>query len=270
MMRRSHSYLMENSEEAIRLDIKTDPEAVRRQAIWCGVKPGLRVLDVGCGSGKTSSILREMTQPDGMLVGIDFSEERIRYAKEHFGKTPGIDFQVRDFTQPLDELGQFDVIWVRFILEYFLLESPDIVKNLTANLKPDGCLCLMDLDYNCLTHYEPPARMESLLIELMERIQREYNFDPYAGRKLYAYLYDLSYRNIQVDLIPHHLIYGEIRPEDNFNWIKKLEVVSRKATNSFEKYPGGYGAFFADFKKFFHDPRRFTYTPMILVKGMRP
>ncbi|MEA3223952.1 MAG: class I SAM-dependent methyltransferase, partial [Thermodesulfobacteriota bacterium] len=142
----SHSYLMENSEESKRLDIKTDPEAVRRQAIWCGVKPGLRVLDAGCGSGKTSSILHKMVQPDGELVGIDYSEERISYAKEHFGKTPGIDFQVRDFTQPLDDLGQFDIIWAKFILEYFLLESPAIVRNLTANLKPDGCLCLLDLD----------------------------------------------------------------------------------------------------------------------------
>ena len=73
IMKRSNSYLMENDEEAFRLDIKTDPEAVREQALWCGIKPGLRVLDVGCGPGKTTSILREMVQPNGQAVGIDFS-----------------------------------------------------------------------------------------------------------------------------------------------------------------------------------------------------
>ena len=38
--------------EAIRLEVKTDPQALQRQALWCGVKPGMRVLDAGCGAGK--------------------------------------------------------------------------------------------------------------------------------------------------------------------------------------------------------------------------
>ena len=47
MTARSNSYLMENLEENIRLEFKTDPKAVRKQALWCGLKPGLRVLDAG-------------------------------------------------------------------------------------------------------------------------------------------------------------------------------------------------------------------------------
>ena len=44
---RTPCYLMESPEEAVRLEMKTEPGAVRKQAQWCGVKPGLRVLDVG-------------------------------------------------------------------------------------------------------------------------------------------------------------------------------------------------------------------------------
>ncbi|MCG2777986.1 MAG: methyltransferase domain-containing protein, partial [Desulfobacterales bacterium] len=69
-----HPYLMENLEESIRIELKTDPVVVRKQAMWCGLKPGLRVLDVGCGPGKTSATLHEMIQPDGELLGLDFSE----------------------------------------------------------------------------------------------------------------------------------------------------------------------------------------------------
>ena len=47
----SNTYLMEHSEEAVRLDVKTNPEAVRDQAGLCGIGPGAHVLDVGCGSG---------------------------------------------------------------------------------------------------------------------------------------------------------------------------------------------------------------------------
>ena len=76
---------MESIEEIIRLEVKTDPEVVRKQALWCGMKPGLGVLDVGCGSGKATSILHEMIQPGGSVLGIDYSEERTTYARERYG-----------------------------------------------------------------------------------------------------------------------------------------------------------------------------------------
>jgi SAM-dependent methyltransferase len=266
----SKTYLMENLEEEIRLEIKTDPKAVRREATWCGIKPGMRVLDAGCGPGKTSSILYEMIQPGGTLLGVDYSEKRVAYATKHYGGKPGLDFQLHDLRTPLIDKDPFDLIWVRFVLEYNLLESPEIVRHLTACLKPDGYLCLMDLDYNCLSHYEMPALMESTLSKLMVKLQKDYNFDPYAGRKLYAYLYDRGYRNIDMHLIGHHLIFGKAREADVFNWTKKMEMSADRLRTIFNGYPGGHEAFSKDFRTFFLDPRRFTYTPLILCKGMNP
>ncbi len=264
------SYLMESKDEAKRLDIKTDPDELRQQATWCNIRPGTKVLDVGCGPGRTTSILHSMLQPGGSIVGVDFSEERVSHAKRLFGNIPGVDFKVRDFTKPMDDLGSFDIVWVRFVLEYFKRESPEIVRNLISNLNPDGQLCLLDLDYNCLNHYELPSRMNDIIHRFMERLEERHNFDPYAGRKLYSYLFDLGFRDIEMNLMAHHLIYGEIRPEDEFNWIKKLEVASSHMRDIFNDYPGGYDAFFTDFKTFFHDPRRFTYTPIIMARGKKP
>lgn len=266
---REMKYLMESDDEITRLELKTGVEEVRRHAEWCGLKPGLRVLDLGCGTGKTTEVLFDIVQPGGSIAGVDNSEDRISYAAKHHGK-PGIEFFVRDFTSPIDDLGEFDIIWVRFVLEYFQNESSSIVKNLMKNLKPGGYLCLLDLDHNCLNHYELPERTEKILHDLMKRLDREHNFDSYAGRKLYSYLYDNGYENIQADIMPHHLIYGEINDSDLFNWIKKAEVAASRIEDLFEDYHGGYEAFFADFKKFFTDPRRFTYSPLILCKGMRP
>ena len=266
----SRPYLMNSLVEAIRLELKTDPDTVRRQAEWCGMKPGLRFLDVGCGPGKTSSILHEMTQPGGQLLGLDFSEERINHAKRHYGGKKGIDFHACDFTEPLMGLGDFDLIWTRFVLEYYRVDSPVVVENLTACLKPGGRLCLMDLDHNCLNHYQLSARMEQVLFELMSVLEEKYNFDPYSGRKLYSYLYDQGYGKIKMDVTAHHLIYGEVKDVDAFNWIKKAEVASERARDIFEHYPGGYDSFFSDFLRFFNDPRRFTYTPLISCRGEKP
>ena len=264
------TYLMENIEEAIRLDIKTDPEAVRRQAKFCGIAPGLRILDAGCGSGKVTSILQEMIQPDGEIVGIDYSEERISYANEHFGDNSNIKFHVRNLLSPPVEIRKFDIVWVRFILEYFRKESFDIVKNLSSTLKPGGCMCLIDLDYNCLNHYKLQPRVENQLHKLISSLEKKHNFDPYAGRKLYSYLYDLGYEGIEIDLMAHHLLYGKIKEEELFNWTKKIETVSKKTKEIFHGYPGGNEGFFRDYRDFILDPRRFTYTPVIICKGFRP
>jgi len=269
-MKKSFFYLMENEDEILRLELKTDQEALKKQAIWCGIKPGMRVLDVGCGPGKTTAVLHEMIQPGGSIVGVDYSEERVSFAKEHYGEKNGIDFCIHDLRKPVNGFGQFDIIWVRFILEYFRVESSDIVKNLKDCLKPGGYLCLLDLDYNCLSHYELPSKINDLVHKLMTRLDEEYNFDTYAGRKLYSHLYDHEFEKIEVDIVTHHLIYGKISAADSFNWIKKVEIAAKRLGDMFESYPGGYEAFFADFKKFFLDPRRFTYTPLILCKGRKP
>lgn len=270
LFKSSETYLMESTEETFRLEIKTDPESVRQQALWCGVKPGISVLDVGCGPGKTTSILYEMVQPGGRAVGVDLSRDRISHAKNHYCRQPGIDFKVCNLKKPLAGIGQFDLIWVRFVLEYFREESYDIVRNLSGALKPGGYLCLLDLDHNCLSHHELPPMIQDLMPKLMNRLEKECNFDAYAGRKLYSYLFDHGFDNIQVNLMAHHLFFGSIKETDFFNWMKKTKIIVKRFADLFSDYPGGCDAFIDDFKMFLIDPRRFTYTPLILCKGMKP
>jgi len=270
MVIKAQTYLMENAEEEKRLEMKTDPDAVREQAMWFGMGPGARVLDVGCGPGKTTALLHDLAQPRGLAVGVDISENRIHYARAFYGKGYNIAYHVRDVRLPMKDLGQFDFIWVRFLLEYYLEGALEIVKNIAANLKPGGRLCLLDLDHNCLSHWAMPPAMEAVVMKAMMYAQDNFNFDLYAGRKLYAHLYDLGFEDIKLNIMPHHLIYGELQPADEFNWLKKLEVGVVKAPEIFIGYPGGSRQFLEDFKIFFRDPRRFTYSPLILCQGRKP
>ena len=42
--------------------------------------------------------------------------------------------------------------------------------------------------------------IENLLPKLMKRLAEKFDFDGYAGRKLYSYLYDQGYQDIRVYL----------------------------------------------------------------------
>lgn len=262
-------YLMESEEEDLRLDIKTDTNVVERQALWAGIKPGMCVADIGCGSGKTTAILHKLVQPGGVVVGVDSSKKRIKYAEEHYG-AKGIEFKCKNILESLEDLGTFDFVWIRFLLEYYRVNSFDIVKNISNIVKPGGILCLIDLDHNCLSHFGLSQKLERTIFALMRRLEETANFDPYVGRKLYSFLYDLGYKDIKADVSAHHLIFGGLKDTDAFNWFKKVEVVSRKINYQFEEYEGRYEEFLEEFNKFFTDPRRFTYTPVISCKGNKP
>ena len=264
-----HGYLMESKDEALRLDIKTDPALVERQAVWAGIKPGMRVADLGCGAGKTTYHLNRLVQPGGETLGVDIAQQRIDYARKHYSDK-GIEYVVGDIRQPLDHLGRFDFIWIRFVLEYYLKGSFDIVKNVSQYLKPGGTLFLIDLDCNCLRNYGLSQRLENALYQLMKIMETKFNFDPYVGIKLYSYLFDLGYKDIDVKVTPHNLIFGELLEKDSFNWAKKVEIAAQNSGFSFEEFEGGYEEFYEEYTEYFSSLRRFTYTPMMWCRGIKP
>lgn len=269
-MGKDYDYIMDNDKENIRLEVKTDVTVVAQQAKWAGIQPGMRVADVGCGPGKTSRALFEQVQPDGEVMGIDIVPERVVYAKRNY-QVSGIRFVQQDARAPLHHLGEFDFIWVRFLLEYHGSKAYHIVQNLYEILKPGGILCLIDLDYNCLSHYGIPERLNQALLGAMEWLQRHADFDPYVGRKLYSFLYDLKCLDIDAHMAAHHLIFGELDEVDEFNWtIKAKMAMKHSGYDPRSIYPGGYEEFMKEFKHSFSHPRRFTYTPVIMCRGVKP
>jgi ubiquinone/menaquinone biosynthesis C-methylase UbiE len=263
------TYLMESEEEALRLDLKTDERVVEEHARWAGLRPGMRVADLGCGSGKTTFYLNRLAQPGGSALGLDIAVQRIDFARSHY-QAEGLEFRVGDLRAPPADLGCFDFVWVRFVLEYYLAQSFDIVRGLVDVLCPGGTLCMIDLDCNCLRFHGFPARTERAVQRIMQRLEANCNFDPYVGVKLYSYLFDLGFEDIQVLVAPHNLIHGGFQQSAKFNWKKKAEIAGSLSGYEFEEYAGGYEEFVAEIDQLLSDPRVFTYTPLMVCRGRRP
>lgn len=261
---------MESSEEVVRLDRKTDEKSAAALAQWAGLVPGMDVADVGCGSGKTTSQLFGLTSREGgRALGFDIAPQRVEFAKKHYLEE-GCEFLQRDARDDLSDLGQFDFVWVRFVLEYYLEGAFEIARNVSSLVKPGGLLCLADLDHNCLSHHGISERLEKTLHEIMETLRVKANFDPFAGRRLYSHMSRIGFENIRVDVRGHHVIYGELKGQDQFNWRKKVEIAPVRAGYDFPHYPGGHEEFLAEFDAFFESPERFTYSPLICCVGRKP
>lgn len=260
---------MESDKEAHRLLVKTDTESVKRQAAWAGISEGMRVLDVGCGSGAATRALAELVGPTGEVVGLDISSERLEVARQH-NDASRTSFKQHDILEPFHDSRPFDAVWSRFFLEYFKDNQNQVVENSLAPLRSGGIVCLGDLDHNCLNHYGHNPKIQQTIEDIMKLLQDNHNFDPYAGRRLYSHLYNLGFYDIACMMEAHHLIYGEANAVDIFNWSTKVEVAALRSGCSFAAYEKGFDTFQEDMSEFLQDPARFIYTPLIIVRGVKP
>jgi SAM-dependent methyltransferase len=97
---------------------------------------GRRVLDAGCGGGRTSAWLVEQ---GAEVVGVDVSEELLRLARE---RLPSATFVRGDLAEPLPfEDGSFDVAVASLVMHYLRDWAPTL-RELRRVLRPGGVVAL--------------------------------------------------------------------------------------------------------------------------------
>lgn len=100
-----------------------------------------KVLDLGCGSGYESLRLSSLGAD---VVGLDYSEESIRIARE---RCPAIQFIVQDFRYLNTSIGSFDGIFAcASLIHNEKKELPIIFEGLRKILKPNGYIMVVIRD----------------------------------------------------------------------------------------------------------------------------
>lgn len=105
-----------------------------------GLAPGARVLDAGCGFGRTVGVLRELGFD---AVGVDISPAVIAEAQQ---RNPGPEYLVHDLTQPLPaEVERFDAIvnvYSSFGYGATVADDEAVLRTWHDALKPGGALVM--------------------------------------------------------------------------------------------------------------------------------
>jgi cyclopropane fatty-acyl-phospholipid synthase-like methyltransferase len=107
---------------------------------------GVRVLDVGCGTGSLLFRLADAL-PAASLVGIDVSPANIRAAEQQMADHPAAraQFEVADYLEYRAE--PFEVVVSDGVLHLIPGDTAALVRKLAADLRPGGVLiCSMPFD----------------------------------------------------------------------------------------------------------------------------
>ncbi len=121
--------------------------ALRRQTVaLAGIRPGDRVLDVGCGTGDLTLAAAAQAGPSGEVVGSDASPEMIQVARR---KAAGRGLPVRFELAPVEALpfpdGYFDVALSSLMLHHLPGQlKQDGLAQVYRVLKPGGRLLVVD------------------------------------------------------------------------------------------------------------------------------
>ncbi len=121
-----------------------------------GLLPGMRVLDVGCGSGDVALLAGEIVGPTGVVVGVDRAAAAIVRARARAKSQRASNVQFVEGDPTLISLvGGFDAIVGRLILMYYA-DPIDTLRKLLAHLRPGGIVAFQEFDENgCKSH--PPS-----------------------------------------------------------------------------------------------------------------
>lgn len=140
------------------IDARTLADSHRRLAEL--IRPGMRVLDIGCGTGAITRGIAEITGPEGWVIGIDNNPDWIAKARAEMQGTAGISFEVGDiYDLPLEQ--QFDIVTSARVLQW-LSRPYTAIEQMVKRVRSGGKLLILDYNHHRIEWSPPiPSSMQS-------------------------------------------------------------------------------------------------------------
>jgi trans-aconitate 2-methyltransferase len=176
-------------------------------------RPGMRVIDLGCGTGELTAMLADMLA-DSLVEGIDSSEEMLEQASKR--SRDRLTFRLEDVAR-IEDYGAYDLVFSHAAL-HWIPDNHSIVSRMLGTMKPGAQIAIqVPMNENHPSH----------------RIPAEMAKEPGFSNLLHEYVrynYALSLEQYSTLLYDHGLtdqvciekMYGHELPnsDDVIEWVK--------------------------------------------------
>ncbi|WP_103500993.1 methyltransferase domain-containing protein [Streptomyces sp. SM14] len=165
------------------------------------LRPGLALLDVGCGPGTITAGLAHRVAP-GPLTALDSSGSvldaaRAACAAQGVGNatfTTG-DVTALEFADGTAEGTGFDVVHAHQVLQH-LGDPVAALREMRRVCRPGGTVAARDADYAAMTWYPRPPGLD-LWLRVYDDVARANGGEPDAGRRLLSWAGQAGFTDIE-------------------------------------------------------------------------
>lgn len=177
------------------------------------LRPGMSLLDVGCGPGTLSIDLARHVAP-GPVVAIDVADDVLGEARRHATEA-GVDtvtFRVADAYHLDLPDGSFDVVHAHQVLQH-ASDPVAMLRELRRAARDDGVVAVRDADYAGFTWFPEDPGLDRWLT-LYHAVARGNAGEPDAGRRLLGWAVDAGF----AEVAPSASVWCHATVEDRAWW----------------------------------------------------
>jgi len=188
------------------------------------LKNGMRVLDVGCGTGAISKGIAKYLGESGCVIGIDNTEHFIESGKESYKTIPNLELIHTDlFNFKPDE--KFDLIVAARVLQW-LSNPKDALNILKGMLKPKGQISILDYNHEALEWKPNPPESMLKFYQTFLKWRADAGMNNQIAEDLAGYFKEVGFRDIEV------LNSDEVYKSGGPNFASKVGIWSKVAASS--------------------------------------
>jgi SAM-dependent methyltransferase len=159
------------------------------------LRPGLALLDIGCGPGTLTADLAERVAP-GPVTAVDHAEGILPAARAEAAARglTGVRFATADAHALEFADDSFDVVHAHQVLQH-LADPVRALTEMRRVCRPGGVVAVRDADYAAMTWYPQPPELDEWLA-LYRRVARANGGEPDAGRRIAAWAGEAGFTGV--------------------------------------------------------------------------
>ncbi|MFD9126470.1 methyltransferase domain-containing protein [Kitasatospora sp. NPDC059571] len=220
------------------------------------LRPGMRLLDVGCGPGTITADLAEALGPTGRVVAVDTSAEILAEAAR-CAAARGLDtvaVERADVHRLPYADGSFDVVHAHQVLQH-LADPVAALREMRRVTAPGGLVAVRDADYAAMTWYPELPELDAWLA-LYRRVARANGGEPDAGRRLAAWARAAGFTDLTAGSGSWTFATPERRAWWGASWAERTEKSATAATALAEGFatPADLAAIAAGWRRWADEP----------------
>lgn len=160
------------------------------------LRPGMSLLDVGCGPGSITLDLAGRVGPSGQVVGVDVAPAAVEAARRsaHERGDHTTSFEVADVTALPWPDGRFDVVHAHQVLHH-LPDPVAAIAEMARVCQPTGTVALREVDWAVMSWW--PRSPELTRWREMVRATLSLGGEPDAGRRLKSWALAAGLRDLE-------------------------------------------------------------------------